>query len=272
MVFTLLLSAFQKIAFAGLLFCTGFASYFTTPPAEGSGNEPLTETSAKVAVIKGIDVSRWQKEVDWMLVKEADITFAFVKATQDDFRRDPFFERNWEETKCVGITRGAYHYFTPNTPVQGQIDIFTSTVILEPGDLPPVLDVEVATKGMSGEELRQNIRVWLEAVQAHYGVKPIIYTNQNFYRRWLQGYFQDFHFWIARYSPTEPETHETDKWFFWQYSDRGRIPGIKAAVDMNHFAGDLEAFNTLCLPEMMASGSAGIDSTLKHIDLLGTAR
>lgn len=187
------------------------------------------------------------------MVKEADISFSFIKATQSDFRQDPYFYRNWEETKRVGIKRGAYHYFIPNAPVQGQIDIFTSTVHLEAGDMPPVLDVEEVAQNMSGEELRLYIRTWLEGVTQHYGIKPIIYTNQNYYRRWLKGHFQDYHFWIARYNTIEPDVEHTDKWLFWQYSDRGAIPGINFAVDLNFFVGDWEKLYLMCLPDFTAS-------------------
>ncbi|MCC9165321.1 glycoside hydrolase family 25 protein [Pontibacter harenae] len=223
----------------------------TFPGNTGNTNDPTTPASTKATTttLKGVDVSRWQKEVNWPLVKESEITFAFVKATQADFRLDPYFDTNWSETKRVGIKRGAYHFFIPEAPIEGQIDMFINTVRLEPGDLPPVLDIEVWDKNVSAEALRQKMHTWLQAVEQHYGIKPIIYTNQNYYRRWLKGHFQDYHFWIARYSPVEPETHHTDKWMFWQYTDSGRISGIKSAVDMNFFVGDMETLAGMCVPE-----------------------
>jgi lysozyme len=116
----------------------------------------------------------------------------------------------------------------------------------------------VINKGVSAEAMRRDIRIWLEAITQHYGVKPIIYTNQNYYRKWLQGHFQEYHFWIARYNTIEPEIHQTDKWLFWQYSDRGTIPGITAAVDMNFFAGDWDTLHALCMPELMASDDTAL--------------
>ncbi|MEJ8757588.1 GH25 family lysozyme [Pontibacter sp. H259] len=216
--------------------------------------------------LKGIDVSRWQKEVDWMQVKDAGVTFAFVKATQGDFRLDPFFARNWEETKRHGIKRGAYHFYKPEAPVLDQVKLFTSTVTLAPGDLPPVLDIEVASKGMTGEQLRADLKIWLEAVTKFYGVKPIIYTSQNYYRRWLQGHFSDYHFWIARYSPVKPEVHHTDSWMFWQYTDSGSVAGINSAVDINFFAGNMDQLSELCLPENVTAFEQQISplQQLKH--------
>ncbi|MBB6609532.1 lysozyme [Pontibacter sp. Tf4] len=252
MMLSLLLSFSRYAALTGMFWYSSVAGHSS---AVAENNPIKTETNTdktnnSSSSLKGIDVSRWQKEVDWMQVKDAGVSFAFVKATQGDFRLDPFFARNWEETRRHGIKRGAYHFFKPEAPVEDQIKLFTSTVTLATGDLPPVLDVEVTTPGMSGEELRANIKTWLEAVTKYYGVRPIIYTSQNYYRRWLKGHFSDYHFWIARYSPVKPEVHHTDSWMFWQYTDSGSVAGINSAVDINFFAGDLDQLMKLCLPEM----------------------
>ncbi|MCP2042925.1 glycoside hydrolase family 25 protein [Pontibacter sp. HSC-36F09] len=256
MMFSLLYLVAHKAAYSGLLLSFLFAGLSsgnsdnaknngTTAKSTGATTKTTLITSSS---LKGIDVSKWQKDVDWDQIRDADVTFAFVKATQDDYRLDPYFARNWAETKRVGIKRGAYHFFIPAAPVQGQIEMFINTVELHEGDLPPVLDVEVIEKHTSPADMRKNMRIWLEAVTAHYGVKPIIYTNQNFYRRWLQGHFKDYHFWIARYNTIEPDIHHEDKWLFWQYTDTGRLSGVNAAIDLNYFAGDLNSLNLMCVP------------------------
>jgi len=251
MLLSLFTPTFRRWALSSLLLC----SCYGIPAPAAANNDPklVNSSNGTSNVLRGIDVSRWQKEVDWSLVKDAEVSFAFVKATQGDFRTDPYFARNWEETKRHGIKRGAYHFFKPEAPVEDQINLFISTVTLEPGDLPPVLDVEVAAPGMSGEQLRQNIKAWLEAVTLYYGVKPIIYTGQNYYRRWLKGHFPEYHFWIARYSGVQPETYHTDSWMFWQFTDKGAVSGINSAVDINFFAGDWETLHKLCLPDQAVS-------------------
>ncbi|TXK46746.1 lysozyme [Pontibacter qinzhouensis] len=252
MFFAFLLLVSQKLTHISLLFMAGFVSLLSTSEPIAKDDDKATATTTKVSSLKGIDVSRWQHEVDWHQVKEADITFAFVKASQSDCRQDPYFERNWQETKRVGIKRGAYHFFIPTVPAIEQVKIFKNLVRLEAGDLPPVLDVEVAAASVSGEQFREQIRIWLEAIEDHYGMKPMIYSNQNFYRRWLKGHFNDYSFWIARYNTAQPVLHQTDKWAFWQYTDRGTLPGIKAAVDLNFFPGDYETLHALCQPELPA--------------------
>lgn len=267
---TLLSTAFQKLALTSALLLSTVAG----TPGEATtvvNNDPkATSTNSSNAAVRGIDVSRWQKEVDWEQVSQSGVSFAFVKATQGDFRLDPYFARNWEESKRHGIKRGAYHFYKPEAPVLDQVRLFTSTVTMEAGDLPPVLDLEVTDKSVSPEQLRRDVRIWLEAVTAHYGVRPIIYTGQNFYRRYLKGHFSDYHFWIARYSDVQPEIHHTDSWMFWQFTDRGSISGINSAVDINFFAGDFEQLSQLCLPEFSAYGSDAASplKQLKHLQPL----
>ncbi|ARS37092.1 glycoside hydrolase family 25 protein [Pontibacter actiniarum] len=273
MPFTLLSLTLQKLAFSGLLLYSSLVGVAPTgTSATTDNNDPKAATAANnnaAAVVKGIDVSRWQKEVDWSLVRESEVSFAFVKATQGDFRLDPYFARNWEETKRHGIKRGAYHFYKPEAPVKDQIKLFTSTVTLEAGDLPPVLDIEVSDPKVSSENLRRDIREWLEGVTVHYGVRPIIYTSQNYYRRYLQGHFPEYHFWIARYSAVKPEIHHTDSWMFWQYTDRGSISGINSAVDINFFAGDFEQLSSLCLPQLTSYSDLGSPlKQLKHLQPL----
>ena len=263
-----ILSVCQQLAFSSLLLLAGYTGMASTPveKLDNDPTKPSTASSSPLAVtLKGIDVSRWQKEINWELVKGEGVAFSFIKATEGDFRQDPYFTRNWSETKRHGIKRGAYHFFKPETPVQCQIELFTNSVVLEPGDLPPVLDVEVSDPTVSPTQLRASIKTWLEAVTAHYGIKPIIYTSQNYYRRYLQGHFNDYHFWIARYSSVQPEVHYSDSWKFWQHSDRGSITGIKTAVDMNYFLGDFETLSQLCIPELVASEETSPLQQLKHM-------
>ncbi|MEJ8802536.1 glycoside hydrolase family 25 protein [Pontibacter sp. H249] len=264
MIFSLLISASHKLVVSGLLLLASYTGVADNTSAPDNNDPKSTTTSTSTTSLKGIDVSRWQKDVDWSLVKESDVSFAFVKATQGDFRLDPYFARNWEETKRHGIKRGAYHFFKPEAPVQGQIDLFLSTVTLEAGDLPPVLDIEVYDAKIGGDVMRKSIRTWLEAVTAHYGVKPIIYTGQNFYRRHLKGHFPEYHFWIARYSENQPEIHHTDSWMFWQFTDKGSISGINSAVDINFFAGDFETLAQLCLQDNVVVQESPLQQ-LKHM-------
>jgi len=91
--------------------------------------------------IRGIDVAAWEPNINWEKVCAQDIRYVFIKATQGDFA-DRLFTSHWTGAKRVGILRGAYHFIDPRLSGRVQAETFLRTVKLEPGDLPPVLDLE----------------------------------------------------------------------------------------------------------------------------------
>ncbi len=201
--------------------------------------------------IHGIDVSKYQQNISWTMVKEMQVKdirigFAFIKATEGNNHTDSHFKRNWRRSKKAGITRGAYHFFIASKDGKTQAKNFINSVELESGDLPPVLDVE-QNNGTSAARLRTEVKEWLDAVEEYYGVKPIIYTNVSFYETYLQGYFDDYSLWVAHYfQPQKPRIER--EWSFWQHSEEGRVNGIASKVDFNVFNGDSLDFRSLLLP------------------------
>lgn len=201
--------------------------------------------------IHGIDVSRYQQRISWEAVKAMNVNniqlgFAFIKATEGNGRVDPFFKRNWERSKKAGIIRGAYHFFIASRDGATQAENFAHTVKLESGDLPPVLDVE-RIGNTQPAVLRREVKKWLNALEDYYSVKPVIYTNADFYRNYLEGFFDDYPLWVAHYlQPHQPRISRT--WTFWQHNEAGRVNGILSRVDFNVFNGDSAAFKSLLVP------------------------
>jgi len=204
--------------------------------------------------IHGIDVSRYQSKVDWNRVKKMQvdgirITFAFIKATEGSWMEDPLFDDNWENAREAGIIRGAYHYFLPNVSPKDQAAKFVKTVRLRSGDLPPVVDVE-ETKGMNKTQIQRYTREFLALIEKYYKVRPILYTNKDFYKRFFADSedFKGYRFWIAHYYVTDFDMPDDQKWHFWQHSDRGNVNGINEQVDFNVFNGDSAELRELCVP------------------------
>jgi lysozyme len=191
--------------------------------------------------LHGIDVSKYQQIIDWEAVKAMNvegvqISFAFMKATEGASNTDLHFKRNWRKSKEAGVTRGAYHFFIASKDGTLQARNFISKVKLAPGDLPPVLDVE-QTNGTGKVLLQQRVKAFLYAAELAYGVKPIIYTNADFYKQYLKDEFDEYPLWVAHYlRPLAPRI-ERD-WHFWQHSESGRVNGIAGKVDFNVFNGD----------------------------------
>ncbi len=198
--------------------------------------------------IHGIDVSKYQSTIAWeevkrMKVKEVQPGFAFIKATEGIGNIDPQFKRNWKKTKDNGIIRGAYHFFIASKDGRMQAENFIKLVDLETGDMPPVLDIE-QLNGTSSAVLKREAKIFLDIIEAYYGVKPIIYTNVDFYNRNLGDEFDNYPLWVAHYyQPVQPRIKRG--WHFWQHSDEGRVNGIVSKVDFNVFNGDSAAFYSI---------------------------
>ncbi|MEY3321054.1 MAG: hypothetical protein RLZZ417_637 [Bacteroidota bacterium] len=207
---------------------------------------PKTEIITRNYPVKGIDVSHYQDVIDWKSISERGISFVFVKATEGMTLKDKLFNRNWERIKREGLKRGAYHFFRPVISAEKQANHFIESVELEMGDFPPVLDVEVLD-GVSKKDLLIGVHAWLLHAEMEYGVKPIIYTNQNFYNKYLKNEFSAYPLWIARYSLREPRLKDRSNWTFWQYTASGRIKGINGRTDFNVFSGSLEELNQFSL-------------------------
>ncbi|SFE68903.1 lysozyme [Chitinophaga sp. CF118] len=201
--------------------------------------------------IHGIDVSKFQKNINWSAVEQMQVdnihvSFAFIKATEGITRQDAAFRQNWQKAKKAGIIRGAYHFFYSTRDPLKQVINFQNVVQLEPGDLPPVLDIEVHNN-QPAAVIRSTARIWLEEMEKAYGVKPIIYTNMHFYDTYLGDEFDSYPLWVAHYYQQErPSTNR--KWIFWQHNDMGRVNGISTTVDFNVFSGDSLALRKLCIP------------------------
>jgi len=198
--------------------------------------------------IHGIDVSRYQQNIDWKAVqamqdKQVKIGFAFIKATEGLGRVDAGFRRNWYNAKQAFLPRGAYHFFISSKSGKAQAENYIETVNLLKGDLPPVLDIE-STNGASAADIQQRALDWLLMIEKHYKVKPIIYTNVDFYENFLDGKFDDYPLWVAHYYVKDKPRIER-KWTIWQHNEKGRVNGIDAFVDFNVFNGDSAAFKKL---------------------------
>ena len=192
--------------------------------------------------IHGIDISHHQGSIDWEelkdkgLINKLPVRFVMIKATEGATKIDENFRDNFHQSREYGFTRGAYHFYSVHSTARSQADFFIRNVKLENGDLPPVLDVEHKPKDQTDDEFKSSVLEWLDIVERHYGVKPIIYTYYKFKMQYLNdSIFDDYPYWIAHYYVDEIEYK--GKWKFWQHTDVGKLPGIKGYVDFNIYNG-----------------------------------
>ena len=212
-------------------------------PDEIGHASSAAEVCSTGATTFGIDVSRYQGDIDWAQLAGADVKFAYIQISRKIDDIDAKFDFNWQQAKSVGILRGAYQRFQPDEDVLGQADIFLEKLgAFEEGDLPPMLDVE-DSGNLSAATIAANVRQWLEYVEAATGVRPIIYTGRFFWRDTLESAdFTDYPLWIAHYTTGCPNIPTPwSEWALHQYSSMAVLPGItENTVDVNHFNGTVD--------------------------------
>lgn len=197
--------------------------------------------------VVGIDVSHYQGKINWskvnLLENKFPITFVFIRASIGNDKVDERFKENWREAKKRQFICGAYHYYRPNENSITQAKLFIKTVQLQNGDFPPVLDIEKLPKEQSVDSLKIGLKRWLELVDAHYKIKPIIYTSERYYNDFLKEEFSEYTFWVANYNFFVENLK--DDWLFWQFTEKGQITGIDANVDVNIYNGSLKMLDYL---------------------------
>ncbi|MEZ4322374.1 MAG: GH25 family lysozyme [Myxococcota bacterium] len=195
--------------------------------------------------VRGIDVSHHQGWVDWPRVAESrEVSFVFVKATEGTTHVDRRFHRNWAGAREAGLRVGAYHYFSLCRTGADQAAHFIATVPRVPDGLPPVVDIEADRRCNRDDRLARTgveVAAWVDAVQAHFGVRPLVYASSSFERTHLAPAGIGGPLWLAAYT----RSPRNRGWTFWQYTDRGRVPGIRGPVDGNVFHGTLEALHRI---------------------------
>lgn len=204
--------------------------------------------------IHGIDISHHQGSIQWdTLAAHADIggnpvRFVVMKATEGATVVDEYFPHNFRMAKKHGFIRGAYHYWSVKSSATAQARYFIRHAKLQTGDLPPVLDVEQKNPNLTDAQFRDSVQKWLDIVEHHYGVKPIIYTFYKFKTKYLgDKRFNDYPYWIAHYYVDKVEYNGA--WHFWQHTDVGRLPGINGLVDLNIYNGNFRELQELCISE-----------------------
>ena len=196
----------------------------------------------------GVDVSKWQPQVDWAAVKGAGASFAICKGTQGG-GRDSLFATHWPAIKAAGLIRCTYHWFSPATPLLTQADtIYKAVGKLQPGDLPVALDIERDSAGADGQEgtaddikaTDQMAEELAKLVLDRTGKVPLIYSY-SYYLAARNIEVPNCPLWIADYRsgpPTLPPGWT--QYAIHQYAgDSGRHPGVTGPCDLNRFRGSL---------------------------------
>lgn len=197
----------------------------------------------------GIDVSRWQGEIDWALVAAQGYRFAVIRATVGDYYTDPRFYENWRGAQAAGFLVSAYHVVKPSQPPEAQIERLLDVLDGRKSDLPLVLDVELADR-QSPAVITGVVKECADLIETQDGRKPIIYTGKWFWDPNLlrRQEWSAYDLWIANYGAQKPTLPaDWSEWTIWQYSETGSVSGVASrATDLNWFNGSFEDLLAYC--------------------------
>ena len=214
----------------------------------------LTSVSAAATSrAKGLDVSNWNGTIKWSKVAAAGYRFAFGKATEGTSYNDKTYVTNRNGSETAGLVFGAYHFARPSGVSQAaatasaiaQADHFLAVAGPQPGELPPVLDLET-TGNLPAKRLLIWTLAWIGEVDARTGVQPFVYTSPNFWKAHLgnstAAAVGGARLWIAHWTsasqPVVPARNWNGSgWSVWQWTNCVSVSGMKHCADGDRMNG-----------------------------------
>jgi len=188
----------------------------------------------------GVDVSAYQADIDMNRLKEQNIKFIYIKATEGSNHQDQRFAENWANAEKTGLLSGAYHFFSYDSEGSTQAENFINQVGPDmKGRLLPVVDVEYygdkEENPPEKEDVVRELSVFLKLLEEEYGVKPLIYTRPDIFEKYLKGEFDAYGKWMSSFYTPLSWNYRGD-WYIWQYLNRGRLDGYSGGetyIDLN---------------------------------------
>lgn len=192
---------------------------------------------------KGIDVSRYQGNIDWKEVALDGVEYAFIRAgvrgtTEGKMVEDVNFEENMEGAFDNGIETGVYFFTQATTPEEAVEEAEFVLEMIEPYDVtyPIVYDIEevssdnARTAELTQKEYTENCIAFCETIKEA-GYTPMIYGNLKTFMIMLNmEQIEEYDKWFAYYNP---EVYFPYEFAVWQYTSEGRVKGIDTEVDLN---------------------------------------
>lgn len=186
-----------------------------------------------------IDVSKWQEDIDWKMVKDSGIDYAMLRiGTQigvgKDSRIDAYFEKNIKEARDAGVKVGVYYYsYAKNVKeARKQAKWVIATLKDYELDLPVAFDWECWSLfnsfNINFNDLDTLADAFLTEIKEA-GYEMLLYSSKNY----LENVWNlDYDVWLAHYTE---KTNYTGSRIMWQFTNIGEVPGIKGAVDFNFY-------------------------------------
>ena len=187
--------------------------------------------------IQGIDINQAQGVIDFERVKAAGIEFVCTRSTKKSGKPDIYFERNLAECIDKHLDYSCFKYAYAQTHEQARIEADGVINLLSDRKMPIWYDLEDNTLIPLGKDGIEGITLAFIGECKEAGYEVGIYCNKAWYDNYISDYLKSrFKFWIARYGKNNGEIMEMYKpkgknIIAWQYTSKGRVPGIIGDVD-----------------------------------------
>lgn len=187
-------------------------------------------TAINNVLFRGIDVSRWQGDINWSQVAADDVSFVML-GTRSKGAVDPYFHRNIQQASAAGVKVGVYIYSLATTP---QMAVDEANFVLDlmhdyPVSYPVAFDMEDSTQGaLSKDELAAIANAFCSRI-SEAGYYPVIYANDNWLANKLDMSKMNYPVWVARYSAKPAYQNPV----MWQATSTGAVNGISGNVDID---------------------------------------
>lgn len=190
------------------------------------GNEPL---------MKGIDISVHNGDIDWQKVKNAGIQFAILRAGygRELSQKDVRFEENYRNAKAAGIPVGAYWYSYAMTPEEARLeaDVFLSVIKGKQFEMPVYFDLEEKKQfDLGKEKVSAIMRTFLERVESAGYFVGLYGSASSLTTHTADDIKSRYTIWMAHWAE---QTNYSGAYSIWQYSDKGKVNGISGNVDLD---------------------------------------
>ena len=181
-------------------------------------------------LFRGIDVSRWQGDINWSQVAADDVSFVML-GTRSKGAVDPYFHRNIQQASAAGVKVGVYIYSLAMTPEMAveEANFVLNLIHDYPVSYPVAFDMEDSTQGtLSKDELAAIANAFCGRI-SEAGYYPVIYANDNWLVNKLDMSKMNYPVWVARYSAKPAYQNPV----MWQATSTGAVNGISGNVDID---------------------------------------
>ena len=226
-----------KVSASGIVTAVGNGSTVITVTAS-NGVSATFNVTVYSDVYRGIDVSKWQENIDWQKVASKGIDFAMIRSSFGREHTDEKLQANVAGCEKYGISYGFYHYTYATTPEEARVEAkyFLKTIKNYNPDYPVVLDIEEDFfKQMSRKQVTSIITAFLSELDKA-GYYPAVYSYAKFFMDYVDmSKISKYDIWIASWGDEEKLTSVYDgPYDMWQYSATGSVSGIFGEVDLDY--------------------------------------